>query len=121
MPISRHPLKEEFPQYFSRLRDMKRDDPSFSALVSEYDVTDKKIYGLASKLLPVSDAHMGEFEDRRVPVRVDGDDQVGTLNADAMLDRAGNARGDVELWPNGLAGLADLAIGGRPALLDQRP
>jgi len=69
MPISRHPLKEEFPQYFSRLRDMKRDDPSFSALVSEYDVTDKKIYGLASKLLPVSDAHMGELKRRRLSLK----------------------------------------------------
>ena len=37
-----------------------------------------------------------------------------------MLDRAGNAGGDIELWPDGLAGLADLAIGADPALLHQR-
>ncbi len=34
------------------------------------------------------DADMGEIEDRRVLVGVDGDDHVRALDADAMLDRA---------------------------------
>ena len=66
------------------------------------------------------DAEMGEVEDRRVLVGVDRDDQVGALDADAMLDGAGDAGGDVELRPDGLAGLADLAVGRDPALLHQR-
>ena len=55
------------------------------------------------------DAEMGEIEDRRVLVGVDGHDQVGALDADAMLDRARDAGGDIELGTDGLAGLADPA------------
>jgi hypothetical protein len=42
------------------------------------------------------------------------------LHADAVLDRARNAGGDVELGANRLAGLAHLAVRGHPAGLDQR-
>lgn len=76
MPISRHPLNEEFPDYFSKLRDMKRSDPSFAALVSEYDTTDKKIHGLESTLLPVSDAHIAELKRRRLNLKDAIQDQL---------------------------------------------
>ena len=46
---------------------------------------------------------------------------VGSLDTDAMLDRTRNAGGDIELRPDGLAGLADLPVRGDPALLHQRP
>src|SRR5271165_3779399 len=66
------------------------------------------------------DSIVGEVQDRRVAVGVDGEDEVGALDADAVLDRPGNAGGDIELRPDRLAGLADLPIGRRPALLHAR-
>ena len=63
---------------------------------------------------------MREIEDRRVAVGVDGDDEIGAFDADAMLDRAGNAGCDIELRPDRLAGLADLPIRRRPPFCTQR-
>ena len=54
------------------------------------------------------DAEVDELEDRRLLVLVDRDDRLRGLHAGAVLDRAGDAVGDVELRRDGLAGLADL-------------
>ena len=69
MPISRHPIEEEFPEHFFKLRDLKKYDASFSSLISEYDLTDKKIHGLESTLVPVSDSHMGELKRGRLSLK----------------------------------------------------
>src|SRR5215204_661296 len=66
------------------------------------------------------DAEVGELEDRRVRVLVDRDDVLGALHPDLVLDRAGDARGEVELRRDGLAGLADLGGVGVPARGDDR-
>src|SRR5208283_3007008 len=66
------------------------------------------------------DSDMSEIENRRVLVGVDRKDHVRAFDADPVLDRAGDAGGDVEFGPDRLAGLTDLAIGGDPALLHQR-
>ncbi len=76
MPISRHPLNEEFPDYFSKLQTMKQSEPSFAALVNEYDTTDKKIHGLESILSPVSDAHISELKRRRLNLKDAIQDQL---------------------------------------------
>ena len=39
-----------------------------------------------------------DLEDRRVPVLVDGDDHLRGLHAGPVLDRAGNAQRDIQLW-----------------------
>src|ERR1019366_208652 len=64
---------------------------------------------------------MREIEDRRVWIGVDGDDQVGALHPDAMLDRARDPGGDVKFRTDRLAGLADLPVRRHPALLHQWP
>lgn len=69
MPISRHPIESEFPEYAFKLRDLKKLDASFSTLVSEYDLTDKKIHGLESNLLPVSDTHITELKHHRLNLK----------------------------------------------------
>src|SRR3954465_3145938 len=61
------------------------------------------------------DAEVGELEDRGVGVLVDRHDVVRALHADLVLDRAGDARGQVELRRDRLAGLADLSGVGPPA------
>src|SRR3954452_18496517 len=76
---------------------------------------------LGDDLVEVSDhAEVGELEDRGVGVLVDGDDVLGALHADLVLDRAGDARGEVELGRDGLARLADLGGVGVPARVDHR-
>src|SRR6476619_4311551 len=54
------------------------------------------------------DAQVGELEDRGVRVLVDRHDVLRGLHADLVLDRAGDAGGQVELRRDRLAGLADL-------------
>src|SRR5262249_48288428 len=61
------------------------------------------------------DAEVDELEDRGLLVLVDRDDRLGGLHAGAVLDRTGDAGGDVELRGDGLAGLADLEAVRDPA------
>ena len=46
---------------------------------------------------------------------LDGDDGLGVLHTGHMLDGAGDAQGHIDARMHGLAGLADLMIGGQPA------
>ncbi len=64
-------------------------------------------------------AVVGDLEDRRFLVLVDGDDDLGVLHAGQMLDGAGDADGDVELGRHHLAGLADLLVVRRVAGIDR--
>src|SRR4051794_15042055 len=64
------------------------------------------------------DPEIGELEDRRVGVLVDRDDVLRGLHADLVLDRAGDARREVQLRGDGLARLADLRRVGVPAGVD---
>src|SRR5215210_2219024 len=54
------------------------------------------------------DAEVGELEDRRLGVLVDGDDRLRGLHPGPVLDGTGDADGDVQLRRDGLAGLPDL-------------
>src|SRR5271170_8045588 len=58
------------------------------------------------------DPVVGDLEDRRFFVLVDGNDRLAGLHARAVLDRTGDAQRDVQLRRHGLAGLADLELTG---------
>src|SRR3954453_11619773 len=76
---------------------------------------------LGHDLVEIADhAEVGELEDRGVGVLVDGHDVLGGLHADLVLDRARDARGEVQLRRDGLARLADLGRVGVPAGVDHR-
>lgn len=49
-------------------------------------------------------------EDRRVFVRVDSNDDLGSSHASHMLDGTGDAAGNIEIGVHGLAGLPNLHI-----------
>src|SRR4051794_16551475 len=66
------------------------------------------------------DAEVRELEDRRVLVLVDRDDVLRGLHAHLVLDRAGDARREVELGRDRLAGLPDLRGVRVPARVDDR-
>src|SRR3954453_23608282 len=83
-----------------------------------------RFHGLR-QLLPdlveiADDAEVGELEGRGVGVLVDRHDVVGALHAHLVLDRAGDAGGQIELGRHRLAGLADLGRVGVPAGVDHR-
>src|SRR3954452_24949522 len=64
---------------------------------------------LGEDLVEVADdPEVGELEDRGVRVLVDRHDVLRGLHADLVLDRAGDARREVQLRRDGLARLADL-------------
>src|SRR5215208_2097076 len=64
------------------------------------------------------DPEVGELEDRGVGVLVDRHDVLRGLHTDLVLDRAGDAGGQVELRRDRLAGLADLGGVRVPARVD---
>ena len=61
---------------------------------------------------------MGYFEDGGFRVGVDGDDEVRILHPHLVLQRAGNARRDVELGAYRLARLPDLVGVADPSGID---
>ena len=52
------------------------------------------------------EAEVGDLEDRRLLVLVDGADHAAVLHPGEVLDRAGNADRDIEVGRHNLAGLA---------------
>src|SRR6266568_3071973 len=66
------------------------------------------------------DAVVRDLEDRRVLVLVDRDDHFRRPHARQMLDRSGNADGDVERRAHRLAGLPHLIGVGTPSGIDHR-
>ncbi|EGE60965.1 hypothetical protein RHECNPAF_13300157 [Rhizobium etli CNPAF512] len=64
------------------------------------------------------EAVVGDLEDRRLLVLVDGDDHLRILHAGQMLDGTGDTAGDIEIGCHHLAGLADLPIVGGIAGID---
>ena len=71
---------------------------------------------LGDDLEQVADnAVVRDLEDRGGIVLVHRDDALGILHTGLVLDRAGDAEGDVDLRVDGLAGLADLVVSGDPA------
>src|SRR4051812_17500265 len=76
---------------------------------------------LGQDLVQVADdAEVRELEDRGVGVLVDGHDVLRGLHAHLVLDRAGDARREVQLRRDGLARLADLRRVRVPAGVDDR-
>src|SRR5450631_564686 len=62
---------------------------------------------------------IGNLENRRILVLVDRDDHLGILHAGEMLDRAGDADGDIKFRRHHLAGLPDLPVVRRISGIDR--
>src|SRR2546423_5629454 len=77
---------------------------------------------LRHDLVDIADhAQVGDREDRGVLVLVDGDDVLGTLHANQVLRRTGDAGGDVDVGLDDLARLTHLVGVGHPTGVDDRP
>ncbi len=65
----RHHILEEFPQLSGTITNMKQNDPQFATLLSRYDETDKKIYGIEAKSRPVSDDYVEFLKKERLALK----------------------------------------------------
>src|SRR5947209_18697249 len=83
---------------------------SRSAITSALAFRDLVDQGRQDRVQVPDDAEVGDLEHGRLRVLVDHDDRPGALHAGAVLDRAGDATGDVHLRCDGLAGLPDLQL-----------
>src|SRR5690348_4630475 len=66
------------------------------------------------------DAVIGNFENGRVGILVDGNDGARAFHSNDMLNCAADAQSEIEFWRDGLAGAADLPLHGEPARSEER-
>lgn len=71
----RHNLIHEFPEFRSAIQHLKVNDRGFARLLAEYDVTDKRIYGIEQQMQPVADTYLEELKKRRLKLK----DQLYTI------------------------------------------
>jgi uncharacterized protein YdcH (DUF465 family) len=62
----RHHILEEFPDLSGTILNMKNSDPQFASLLSRYDETDKKIYGIEAQSRPVADEYVEFLKKERL-------------------------------------------------------
>jgi len=65
----RHHILEEFPDLSGIIATMKESDPKFATLLSHYDKTDKKIYGIETQSRPVTDEYVDFLKKERVKLK----------------------------------------------------
>ncbi len=65
----RHPIHEEFPGLDSTIQNLKQKDQQFARLLTEYDTTDKTIYGLEKRSQPTADQVVGDLKWRRIQLK----------------------------------------------------
>ncbi|MCG8519135.1 MAG: DUF465 domain-containing protein [Pseudomonadales bacterium] len=69
MSISDHALDIDFPQFKSRILDLRKNDPAFRQLSDDYDRLDKKIRGLEVREVPTDDQHFSTLKMERASLK----------------------------------------------------
>ncbi len=65
----RHHIQEEFPSLSGTIATMKKSNPKFATLLSRYDETDKKIYGIEAQSRPVTDEYVEFLKKERIKLK----------------------------------------------------
>ncbi|ALP54556.1 hypothetical protein Tel_16140 [Candidatus Tenderia electrophaga] len=65
----RHHFQEEFPNFSGTISSLKKSDPQFATLLSRYDETDKKIYGIEAQSRPVTDDYVEFLKKERLRLK----------------------------------------------------
>lgn len=65
----RHHIQEEFPDLSGTIATMKKGNPKFATLLSRYDETDKKIYGIEAQSRPVTDEYIDFLKKERIKLK----------------------------------------------------
>ncbi len=65
----RHHILEEFPDLSGTITTMKKNNPKFATLLSRYDETDEKIYGIEAQSRPVTDEYVDFLKKERIKLK----------------------------------------------------
>ena len=69
MPISHHPLMEEFPEYKDAIHDLKMSDSRFRRLANEYEGIDKSIFRAEQGIEIVNDNYLDSIKKERLHLK----------------------------------------------------
>ncbi|MBE9568659.1 MAG: YdcH family protein [Proteobacteria bacterium] len=69
MPISHHPLIEEFPEYKDNLHKLKMSNSHFRRLANEYEGIDKSIFRAEQGIEIVNDDYLESIKKERLHLK----------------------------------------------------
>ena len=69
MPLEKHPLTQEFPEYQSLIQQLKHEDNDFATMLSEYHELDRKVFRFEQHNKPISDHSLENMKYRRVNLK----------------------------------------------------
>ncbi len=75
MPLTHHPLVQEFPKFKDHIHTLKAQDRHFHRLMDQYEEIDKKIYRIESGEEPTSDDYVETLRKTRLQLK----DELYTL------------------------------------------
>ena len=69
MPLTHHPLVQEFPEYKEQVHTLKTTNNFFHHLMERYDAIDKQIYRIKSGEEPTSDDYVNRLGKERLHLK----------------------------------------------------
>ena len=69
MPLSHHPLVQEFPEYQETIQRLQAQDPHFAKLLERYEQLDDEVYRIESGETPADDMRLEELKKERVHLK----------------------------------------------------
>ncbi len=69
MPLTHHPLTQEFPKYKSEIHALKSSNNYFHHLMERYEEIDKQIYRIQSGEEPTSDDYVNRLGKERLNMK----------------------------------------------------
>lgn len=69
MPLTKHALIDEFPEYRDRIASLRTSDPEFERLFSEYHAIDDEILRIEQQVETPSDLYVEERKMKRVHLK----------------------------------------------------
>ena len=69
MPLSHHPLADEFPEYKDQIHELKMSNSHFRRLAHEYEGLDKSIFRAEQGIEVVNDDYLSEIKKERLHLK----------------------------------------------------
>ncbi|MDT8283150.1 MAG: YdcH family protein [Gammaproteobacteria bacterium] len=69
MPITHHPLIEEFPDYSDTIHELKMNNAHFRRLAHEYEGIDKEIFRAEQEIEVMNDDYLGNLKKERLNLK----------------------------------------------------
>ena len=69
MPLSHHPLADEFPEYKDQIHELKMTNSHFRRLAHEYEGLDKSIFRAEQGIETVNDDYLSEIKKERLHLK----------------------------------------------------